>query len=90
MRQFGALGPSGPLLVTASKDQTGKLWDVRTGKQHGQTLKHPDDLLALAVSPLRPYIAFAGGGGGYIQNNQILVYQEAVKAPLQFCVPCGL
>ena len=81
---------SSPLLVSASKDRSCKLWDVATGKQHGETLAHSDDVLTLAVSPLKPYLAIAGGSGGYIQNSQIHIYRKAEQALAQFCVPCGL
>ena len=75
------------LLVSTSKDRTVRLWDVELGKQHGEDLQHNDDVLALAVSPLKPYIAIAGGNGGYVTNSQIHVYREGAPETAM-CLSC--
>jgi WD40 repeat protein/serine/threonine protein kinase/tetratricopeptide (TPR) repeat protein len=46
-----AFGPSGRMVVTASEDQTARLWDTMTGKPIGQPLTHRGAIRAVAFSP---------------------------------------
>ena len=82
------------LLVSASRDKSVRLWELQHGTQHGQSLMYNDVVLALAVSPLQPYLAFAGGNGGYIQKNHVAVYQavegpDPSQVPIETCGACA-
>ena len=52
-----------PIAVTGGKDPKVRVWDLRTGRQHGDPLKgHTDSVLAVAVGDLDGLpIAVTGG-----------------------------
>ena len=43
--------PNGNYIVTASGDQTAKIWDAKTGKQMGETMKHEGIVYSVQFSP---------------------------------------
>ena len=43
--------PNGNYIVTASGDQTAKIWDAKTGKQMGETMKHEGSVYSAQFSP---------------------------------------
>ncbi len=47
----GAFHPSGQILVTASNDNTARLWDVAAKKPIGNPLQHEGQVLAVCFSP---------------------------------------
>ncbi|MBR6629903.1 MAG: WD40 repeat domain-containing protein, partial [Bacteroidaceae bacterium] len=54
-----AFSPDGKYVVTASWDNTAKIWDAQTGKQVGETIKHDKDVRSAAFSPDGNYIVTA-------------------------------
>ena len=54
-----AFSPDGKYVVTASWDNTAKIWDAQTGKQVGETMKHDDIVRSAAFSPDGKYIVTA-------------------------------
>jgi WD40 repeat protein len=55
--------PDGSFAASAGSDQTGRIWDVATGKQVGPALTHPYGLTRVAVRPDGRMLAFSGTGG---------------------------
>jgi WD40 repeat protein len=43
--------PKGERIVTASEDNSARIWDARTGKQLGKPLQHADRVSAAAFDP---------------------------------------
>src|SRR5439155_13768678 len=58
-----AFSPDGSFAASAGTDQTGRIWDVTTGKQVGPALPHPFRLHRVAVRPDGRMLAFSGDGG---------------------------
>jgi Tol biopolymer transport system component len=46
-----AFSPDGHRIVTASEDQTARVWDAETGKPVGEALRHEDGVRSAAFSP---------------------------------------
>jgi WD40 repeat protein/serine/threonine protein kinase/tetratricopeptide (TPR) repeat protein len=46
-----AFSRDGRRVVTASRDRTARIWDVRTGRPHTRPLRHPQQVDAIAFSP---------------------------------------
>jgi WD40 repeat protein len=55
--------PDGSIAATAGTDQTGRIWDVATGKQVGPALAHSYPLHRVAVRPDGRMLAFSGPNG---------------------------
>ena len=51
--------PDGKYIVTASYDNTAKIWDAQSGQQVGETMKHDDDVCSASFSPDGKYIVTA-------------------------------
>jgi hypothetical protein len=51
MVRAAAFDPTGERVVTASEDNTAKLWDARTGEPVGKPLQHQDMVRAAAFDP---------------------------------------
>ena len=57
-----AVSPDGTWIVSASMDQTLKIWDAATRKKRAVLLGHTDSVIACAVSPDGGWIVSASGG----------------------------
>lgn len=61
---YGAsASPDGRFMVTASRDGTGKIWDIAQGKQIGATLEHDNTITEAKFSPDGKLIATASLDG---------------------------
>ncbi|HYT90473.1 MAG TPA: WD40 repeat domain-containing protein [Gemmataceae bacterium] len=66
----------GTLLASGSMDGTVRFWDLASGKQAGPTLKHPNGVSALAVSPDGRLLATGA-------DHRIYVWRQADGAELR-------
>ena len=58
-----ALSPDGRLLLTASDDQTARLWDVRTGAELRRFVGHSGAVTSAHFSPDGRYVLTTSGDG---------------------------
>ncbi len=54
-----AISPAGDFIVSASEDQTLKVWDARTGEERRTLRGHTDEVWGCAISPAGDYIVSA-------------------------------
>jgi WD40 repeat protein len=60
---YAAFHPFEPLMVTASDDDVGYLWDLETGERLIEMIVHLSDVDMAAFSPTGQHIASVGAGG---------------------------
>ena len=54
--------PDGQRVVTASEDNTARLWDAASGKPIGEPMKHEDAVISAQFSPDGQRVVTASGG----------------------------
>jgi WD40 repeat protein len=60
-----AISPDGKYLVTASEDNTGKIWNYRTGRFMYDLVLHTGDIVALQMSRDGSFVVLASADGSY-------------------------
>ena len=54
-----SISPNGKHLITTSTDSTARMWNIQTGKQVGETMKHEQSVYSALFSPDGNYIVTA-------------------------------
>src|SRR5262249_10300333 len=81
-----ALHPGGTLAATASQDKTVQLWDTATGQRHGDPLRHPHAVWALAFSPDGKYL-LTNSGPRFLSPSEVRVWDLATGQPVGPVIP---
>ena len=56
-----SFSPDGRRIVTASDDETARVWDAESGKPVGEPMRHEDGVIAASFSPDGRRIVTASG-----------------------------